>query len=387
MKQTRPVLLMLVTEDWYFCLHRLEIARAARAAGYRVLIATQVSNCREKIEREGLELLPMTWSRASLNPLHALSEILQTARIFRGHRPDLVHLVALKPSLYGGIAALLTGTRPVIYNLAGLGGAFSAQGIGAHLIRSLLKVTFKALFRRKNTCTIVENSDDREFLLASIGLPPQQAILIRGIGVDEHRFSYSEERDTDVPVITLVSRLLWPKGIGELVEAGHILRARGLKFRIQLVGMPDPASRLSVPEDRLRTWQSQGDVDWLGHQDDIPGIWRQSHIAVLPSYYREGIPRSLLEAASCGRAIVTTDMPGCREIVVNGENGLLVRPRDATALADALEKLIREPALRTAMGRAGRDMILQGFTQKYVIEQSLDVYKRLLATAPRTRSR
>lgn len=379
----QPVLLMLVTEDWYFCLHRLEIARAARAAGYRVLIATQLSDCREKIEREGLELLPMRWSRASLNPLHALSEILQTARILRRCRPDLVHLVALKPSLYGGIAALLTGTRPVVYNLAGLGSAFSAQGPGARLIRGVLETAFRLLFRRRHSCTIVENSDDREFLMRRIGLPPRQAILIRGIGVDQHRFDYSDEPETAVPVITLVSRLLWPKGIGELVEAGRLLRARGLAFRIQLVGMPDPQSRLSVPESQLRAWQEQDEVVWLGYREDIPAIWRQSSIAVLPSYYREGIPRSLLEAASCGRAIVTTDMPGCREIVEHGRNGLLVPPRDVQALADALEKLLRDAPLRAAMGRAGHAMVLQDFTQEYVIEQSLVVYKQLLHGASR----
>jgi glycosyltransferase involved in cell wall biosynthesis len=380
-----PVLLMLVTEDWYFCLHRLEIARAARAAGYRVLIATQVSNCRERIEQEGLELLPMTWSRASLNPLHAFSEIWQTIRIFRKYRPDLVHLVALKPSLYGGIAALLTGTRPIVYNLAGLGGAFSAQGVAAGLVRRVLIAAFRVLFRRQHTNTIVENSDDREFLLTRIGLAQHQAILIRGIGVDEHRFSYSEEPAGEGPVITLVSRLLWPKGIGELVAAGRLLSARDLDVRIQLVGEPDPASRLSVPESQLRAWQSQGVVTWLGHRDDIPEIWGQSNIAVLPSYYREGIPRSLLEAAACGRAIVTTDMPGCREIVEDGKNGLLIPPQDITALADALEKLIREPALRAAMGREGRAKVLRDYTQKYVVEQSLAVYERLLQSSRRLR--
>lgn len=373
----RPVLLMLVTEDWYFCLHRLQIARAARAAGYRVLIATQVCNCRDTIEREGFELIPMDWSRASLNPLRAFSETGQTVRIFRNYKPDLVHLVALKPSLYGGIAALLTGTRPVIYNLAGLGGAFSTGGVVAAVVRQLLIAAFRVLFRLGNTSTIVENSDDRDFLISRVGIPGSKAVLIRGIGVDEARFAFTEEPKNAVPVISLVSRLLWPKGIGELVMAGRILRERGIAVSIQIVGTPDPASRLSVPNARLSEWQAEGAIRWLGYRDDIPLIWQQTNIAVLPSYYREGIPRSLLEAAACGRAIVTTDMPGCREIVEHERNGLLVPPRDPQALADAIERLIKAPEVRKQMGMEGRRTVLNGFTEKQVVGQTLSVYRNL----------
>lgn len=371
-------ILFLVTEDWYFVLHRLPIARAALQAGYRVLIATQLSEHRALLEAEGFTVIPMVWRRSSLNPLHALGEIRQVLTIYQHYRPDLVHHIALKPSLYGSIAARWSGTAPVVNNLAGLGQAFSSTGMVAGLIRQGLMVAFRLLFRGRHRAIIVENSDDRAFLRSRIGLPEQQVVLIRGIGVDEQRFAFHEEQPQTVPAVVMVSRLLWPKGVRELVEAGRILRGRGIAVVIRLVGKPDEASRVSVPEQTLQDWHEQGDIEWLGYQDDIPAIWRQAAIAVLPSYYREGIPRSLLEAASSGRPVVTTDMPGCREIVEDGVNGFLVAPGNAIALADALGKLINDPVLRARMGRAGRERVLQHFTERQVVTRTLATYQELL---------
>lgn len=376
--QKVKTLLFLVTEDWYFVLHRLPIARAALRSGYQVLIATQLSVHRAQLEGEGFIVIPMAWRRSSMNPLHALGEIRQIRAIYRQYRPDLVHHIALKPSLYGSIAARLSGTAPVVNNLAGLGQAFSSTGMAAGLIRQGLITAFRLLFRGKHTCTIVENADDQAFLVSRIGLPEHQAVLIRGIGVDEQRFCYHDEQPQTVPAVVMVSRLLWPKGVRELVEAGRILRARGIGVQIRLVGKPDDASSVSVPESDLQAWHDQGDIEWLGHRDDIAQIWAQAAIAVLPSYYREGIPRSLLEAAACGRPVVTTDMPGCREIVEDGVNGYLVLPRDVVSLADALEKLIRDPLLRARMGRAGRERVLQHFTERQVVGQTLETYHALL---------
>jgi glycosyltransferase involved in cell wall biosynthesis len=372
-----PGILYLVTEDWYFCLHRLPIARAARDAGFRVLVATQVGEHGKVIEKEGFELLPMRWNRGSLNPAYAFSELRQILKLYKGYQPDLVHHVALKPSLLGSCAALIAGTKPVVNNLAGLGQAFSATGLSARMVRTGLLMAFRLLFARKGACTLVENSDDQAFLTGKVGLPEDSVALIRGIGVDEKRFLPHEEPEQDEPVVTLVSRLLWPKGVRELVDAGAILRERGIRVRIRLVGMPDPTSRVSVPEEQLRNWNAQGAVEWLGHRDDISEIWRDSTIGVLPSYYREGIPRSLLEAAACGRAIVTTDMPGCREIVRHGYNGLLVPPRDAAALADAIAELVTNPARRRQMAKAGRERVEQEFSEQRVVAQTLMLYQTL----------
>jgi len=371
-------ILFLVTEDWYFVLHRLPIARAALQAGYQVLVATQLSQHRDLLEGEGFTVIPMKWRRSSLNPLHALGEIRQILAIYRRYTPDLVHHIALKPSLYGSIAARWSGTAPVVNNLAGLGQAFSSTGLAASVIRQGLITAFRLLFRRRHSCTIVENTDDRQFLIDTVGMSPDRAVLILGIGVDEARFAYHEESGQAIPAVVMVSRLLWPKGVRELVEAGRLLRTRGLDVVIRLVGKPDEASSVSVPQEVLQAWHEQGDIEWLGHQDDIPKIWAEAAIAVLPSYYREGIPRSLLEAAACGRPVVTTDMPGCREIVEDGVNGYLVTPGDVASLADALEKLINDPLLRARMGRAGREMVLARFTERQVVGQTLETYRSLL---------
>ena len=371
-------ILFLVTEDWYFVLHRLPIARAALQSGYKVLIATQLSEHRDMLEAEGFCVIPMKWRRSSMNPLHALGEIRQILGIYRKYTTDLVHHIALKPSLYGSIAARWSGTAPVVNNLAGLGQAFSSTGLAASVIRQGLITAFRLLFRRHHSCTIVENTDDRQFLIDTVGMSPERAVLILGIGVDEQRFAYHEETEQAVPAVVMVSRLLWPKGVRELVEAGRVLKARGINVVIRLVGKPDEASSVSVPQEALQAWHEQGDIEWLGHQDDIPKIWEQAAIAVLPSYYREGIPRSLLEAAACGRPVVTTDMPGCREIVEDGVNGYLVAPGDVDSLAVALEKLVSAPLLRARMGKAGREMVLQRFTERQVVGQTLDVYQGLL---------
>jgi len=373
-------ILFLVTEDWYFCLHRLPIARAARDAGFRVMVATQVHEHREVIEKEGFQLIPMRWTRSSLNPLHALSEVRQISAIYRKFQPDIVHHVALKPSLYGTVAAAITGVSPVVNNLAGLGQAFSSEGMMAAVIRKGLMVAFKVLFSRAGTCTIVENSDDRHFLTSVVGIDDRAVALVRGIGVDVSRFMPVPEILNSIPTVTMVSRMLWPKGVGELVDAARILRKRGKPVNIQLVGVPDPSSRVSVPERQLLEWQAEGVVDWLGYREDVADIWRHSNIAILPSYYREGIPRSLLEAAACGRAIVTTDMPGCREIVQHGRNGLLVSPRSPAAIADAIDLLADDPDLRRRMGQVGREMVEREFAEEHVVAQTLDVYRALLET-------
>ncbi len=378
----RKTILFLVTEDWYFCLHRLPVARAARDAGFRVLIATQVNEHGAVIEREGFTLIPMRWRRHSLNPLHALSEVRQIAIIYRKYSPDLVHHVALKPSLLGSFAANITRTSPVVNNLAGLGHAFSSKGPISALVRAGVIFGLKYLFRGVNRRVIVENADDAEYLVSRIGLDRGKVAVIRGIGVDVKRFSPSEEAFDGEMTVTMVSRMLWPKGVGELVEAACILRRRGQNTKVQLVGKPDTSSRVSVSEEQLLTWQSQGLVDWLGYREDVSEIWRRTHIAVLPSYYREGIPRSLLEAAACGCPIVTTEMPGCRDVVRHGINGLLVPPRDPVAIADALEQLIKDPEMRQLMGREGRKLVEEEFTEERVVKQTLDLYLELVKFRP-----
>ena len=370
-------LLFLVTEDWYFCSHRLPIARAARDAGFEVVVVTRVDTHGDTITQEGFRLIPLRMRRRSKNPIRELAAVLEIINIYRRERPDLVHHVALKPVLYGALAARITGMPAVVNALAGLGYVFSSGQLRARIIKRFVRAAFRALLNRQNSVVLLQNPDDRRMLIESKTILPERTALIRGSGVDIQRFSPSPELDDGSVMVTLVARMLRDKGILEFVEASKLLRQRGRQFRAVLVGTPDPANPTSISASQLEAWQAEGLIEWWGQQDDIPGVWAESHIAVLPSY-REGLPKTLLEAASCGRAIIASNVPGCREIVQHEKNGLLVPVKDPKALADAICRLIENPELRRQMGHEGRKLVEKEFAETIVVKQTLGLYQSML---------
>ncbi|MFQ5511268.1 MAG: glycosyltransferase family 4 protein [Candidatus Krumholzibacteriia bacterium] len=374
----RPRILYLVTEDWYFCLHRLPVARAARDAGFEVVVATRVTNHGERITGEGFRLIPLQWRRRSLHPWRELRALFAVAGIYRSEKPELAHHIALKPAVYGSVAARLARVPASVSTVAGLGYVFTSREWKARVLKQLLKATFRSVLRKSNVRMIFENPDDRDVLTAACRPRPEQMVLIRGTGVDVRLFKPSPQ-PADV-VVTLVSRMLWNKGIGELVEAAKRLHDEGENIRFLLVGSPDPENPASIAESRLRSWQQAGHVEWLGQRDDVPEIWGRSAVAVLPTTYGEGVPRCLLEAAACGLPIIATDTAGCREIVRDGENGFLVPPGDAAALAEKIRKLAGDPELRAAMGANGRELVTEHFSEELVVRQTLDVYRSLAGT-------
>lgn len=369
-------LLYLVTEDWYFCSHRLPIARAAREAGAEIAVATRVGDQGERIEAEGFRLIPIFLRRRSRNPLREARAILEIVRIYRRERPDLVHHVALKPTLYGALAATLTGVPAVINALTGLGFVFISPGWSARILRPLVRGFLRLVLNRPASRLILQNPDDKGLLEGAGVIAPERVVLIPGSGVDTARFAPAPE-PPGTPVAVLVSRMLWDKGVGETVAAARMLRDRGVPLRVVLVGDPDPENPASVPLEQLRRWQAEGAVEWRGHVDDVAAVLREAHIAVLPSY-REGLPKSLLEAAAAGRPIVASDVPGCREIARHGENGLLVPVRDARALAAALERLAGDGELRRRLGRRGREMVEEGYSEAAVVARTLALYRAML---------
>lgn len=380
MKQKK--ILFLVTEDWYFLSHRLYLAQACRGRGWDVVVATQVNNGRDAIEREGLRIASITVRRGGKNPLTELRTLLQIVRIYRRERPDIVHHVALKPVIYGSLAAMAAG-RPVVINaVAGMGHAFSADSLSSKIVRRLVQGLLRFCLRGRKSWLILQNRDDARTMTEERLIRPDRLTVIPGSGVDPERFKPAPEPEGDV-VIAVVCRMIREKGIYEAVDALRDLKERGLRARLWLVGDPDTENPSGVSPDTLRQWDREGIAEWLGHQSDIAAIWAQAHIAALPTYYREGIPKSLIEAAACGRPIVTTDMPGCRDLVTDGANGLLVPPRDAAALADALESLIESPETRRRMGAAGRDAVERLYTEEKVVQATLDLYDRALAEAKR----
>jgi len=368
-------LLFVVTEDWYFVSHRLALAAAAQAAGFEVVVATRVGRHGEAIRAAGLRLVPFGLARTYGNPIR---EILALVRLYRRERPDIVHHVALKPIMYGAVAARLARVPAQVNAVVGLGWLFtSAKGV-MRLIRPAARWTLALLLRTRSSLTIVQNPDDRALLIRS-HLPESRIRLIRGAGVDTWVFAPAPEPAGPVCVV-LAARMLWDKGVGEFVEAARLIRQAGIQARFALVGDPDNDNPASVPEATLRSWHGQDGIEWWGRRDDMPSVYHAAHIACLPSYYREGLPKVLLEAAACGRPLITTDAPGCREVVQDGDNGILVTPRDAQSLARAIGKLIEDEKLRRTMGKRGREIILKDFSSELVVRETLGIYRELVAS-------
>lgn len=373
----RPKILFFVTEDWYFWSHRLPIAKAALNNGMDVTVVTKVNAHGERIEREGFQLIPLNVNRSGKNPFRELFIFLLLIGIYKREKPTLVHHVALKPVLYGSWAARLAGVPFVVNALAGLGHVFTATGARTFFLKKLLKLAFSSALSPENVRTIFQNPDDLNAFVEEGFLLRGQARLIKGSGVNTKILSPTSNQVSE-PVVVLVARMLWTKGVGELVEASKILKEKGVAVRMLLVGTPDPMNPASINENTLCDWAASGIVEWLGFRQDIPDILRQSSIAVLPSSYGEGIPKSLIEAASTGLPIVTYDVPGCREIVRHGDNGFLVPPKDVRALANAIEDLVKNPQLRSRMGKRGREIVIKEFSEEVIVEKTLALYKELL---------
>lgn len=370
-------ILFFVTEDWYFCSHRLPLAKAAKHAGYDVAVVTRVREHGERIESCGIRLIPLELSRRGKNPWKEWRSFRTLCAIYWREKPDLVHHVALKPILYGTLAALLCGIPRVVNALAGLGYLFASADRRAALMRPFAKLAFRALLSRRGGRVILQNPDDYRLLVTAASLRPDTAVLIKGSGVDLEQFRARPESGR-VPLVLLASRMLWDKGVGEFVTAAQRLGEEGINARFVLVGDGDEENPAVVPAAQLESWNRSGSIEWWGKRENMPEILAGAHIVCLPSY-REGLPKVLLEAAAAGKPIVTTDTPGCREVVRHGENGLLVPPRDAEALARALKTLIADEKLRERMGRRGREIAEAEFGIEKVVTETLAVYRSLLA--------
>ena len=372
----RPKLLYFITEDWYFCSHRLPLALAAQEAGYDVAVVTRINEHGEAIRRAGIRIIPFNLSRQSMNPLSEMAVLARLAVIYRKERPNLVHHVAMKPVLYGSLAARISGVPYVVNALAGMGYVFSSDQPMARLLRPAIGKAFRALLNSGRSRLILQNKDDCAMFIRKRFINEDRIRLIRGSGVDTAVFSPTPE-PAGISLVMLTSRMLWDKGIKEFVEAARQLKTRGVEARFVLVGDSDPHNPSAIPNEQLTAWQEEGVIEWWGRRDDMPAVLAQAHIVCLPSY-REGLPKVLLEAASCGRPIIATDTPGCREVVRNGENGLLVPVRSTVELSDAIQSLIENPELRQKMGARGREIVVSEFAVVKVVSETLTVYKELL---------
>ena len=370
-------LLYLVSEDWYFLSHRLPMARAARDAGYEVHVATRVVGGGAAIMAEGFKLYPLQWRRGSTNPIDFIKAIFEVRCAYRALAPDLVHQVAFWPSVVGSLAAIGLSMRR-LSALAGLGFAFTSNSFKARAVRTVTRLFLPRLLGGARSAVLVQNPDDYAAMIA-IGIDRSRIFRIAGSGVDTLHLRPLPEPAGQM-TMAYVGRLLDDKGLRALISAHALLAAQGETIRLLIVGEVDPVNPASIPSQEIDAWRRQPAIEVPGHVSDIRTVWAKAHIAVLPSR-REGLPMSLLEAAACGRPIVATDVPGCREVARAGVNAFLVPVDDARALADAVLRLAHDPAMRAQFAAAGRLLVEREFSSTRVGAETVTLYRTLLPQA------
>lgn len=375
-------LLFVVNTAWFFMSHRLPIAEALMRAGVEVHLAAPAGDDLEEVAARGIVVHPLRLSRSGLNPVRELETIGDLVALYRRLRPDVIHHVTPKPVLYGSIAARLARMPAIVNAISGLGHAFVGTDRRARVMRAVASLLYRGTFRHPNAHTIFQNPSDRDILETIVPQIRGRSTLIPGSGVHLSAFSPTPFADGPVTVL-LAARMLANKGVREFVAAARVLRHSGHDLRLALVGEPDTGNPTSIARDELASWADEGVVEWWGKRSDMPQVLAAAHIFCLPSHGGEGVPKSVIEAMACGRPVVTTDVPGCRDAVIDGETGLVVPPRNVDALVDALVTLAADASRRSQMGEAARARAEAMFSIEAVVNAHLSIYRRVAATTPR----
>lgn len=379
---------MFANTDWYLYNFRLPLAKDLSGKGVEVVLVAPPGVYVEKIEAAGFRFIPVCMDRRSLNVFSAVMDIVRLSAIYKREKPDLVHHFTIKSVAFGSLAARLQGIAAIVNAVAGLGYVFSNKSIKARMLRPFVLGFLRFVLRGENTRLILQNPDDQALFLGKKIVRKDQTRLILGSGVDTDRFSPNPDRGSNESVmVVLATRLLWGKGIQEYADAARLLKSEGVKARFILAGAPDDGNPDAVSRVQLTAWSDEGVLEPVGHIEDMVALLSNADIVVLPSDYGEGVPRILIEAASCGLPLITTDIAGCREIVEDGVNGFLVPPRDAAALAAAMRRLMILPDRGRSMGAAGRSRVLKLFDERVVIDRTESVYSELIDTDLESRSR
>jgi len=366
-------IVFVANTSWYLYNFRLSLLKEMVASGWKVFALAPHDKYSQYFEIHGISFVRLIISRRGINPLKELLTIWRIYIVYNRIQPDFVHLFTPKIAIYGSFAARLAGIKNVVSSITGLGYAFINKGILHFIVKAMYKVAFQGVSQ-----VIFQNSNDKEMFLRYKLISPKKVYLVKGSGVNTEYFTshVNDNRINGNITFALISRMLWDKGVGEFVEAAKSTKRNLPTGKFLLVGSPDSGNPNTVSEKYLEDQSANGYIEWIGHVDDVKPFIVKSDVVVLPSY-REGLPKVLLEAASCGRAIVATDVPGCREIVEHGINGLLVPPKDVSSLAEAMLKLAKDPGLRLQMGQNGRKKVLREFDDKIVIKKTIEVYKKM----------
>ncbi len=368
-------LLIVVNVDWFFISHRLPVGLGALKAGHEVHIATTLTRGEIDLEKYGFIVHPIDLDRSSASFFGILKLLFNLLHLFWTIKPEVLHLVTIKPVLIGGLAARFAPVGGIVFAISGLGHVFVADGLWGKLRRSLVGAWYKFVLSKEKMCVIFQNPDDKKIFKTITHLKDEKTLLIPGSGVNLSEYTYTPLPSGE-KIVLMAARLLKTKGTREFVSAAKKLHESGVKARFWLVGDPDPENPASIAPKELENWYFRKEVEFFGHRSDMPLLMSKAHIVVLPSY-REGLPKVLIEAAACGRAVVTTDVPGCRDAIINGVTGLLVPPKDAVALAKAIQKLLDDPETCRSMGNAGRRRAEAIFNVDSVVDAHLKVYQSL----------
>lgn len=369
-------LLLSSNTDWYLYNFRLALAEYMRAAGLEVVLVSPYGRFVPSLKQHGFRWIPWELGRQSTAPWGEIDSLRQIYAIYRREKPDLVHHHTIKPVLYGSLAARLAGVPAIVNSITGRGYIFLGEERKARVLKRLVLPLYRLAFRSPRCGVTFENETDRDYFLTNRLVPKERTWLIEGVGVDPQRFTPQPE-PAGTPVIMLAARMLWDKGVGVLVEAARQLKAE-IPVRVVLVGEPDPGNPGTVSSQTLEKWHVEGIIEWWGWRPNMPEVYNQSHIVTLPTMYGEGVPTTLLEAAACGRPLVASDIPGCRQVVLDGQNGFLVPANDPAALAQTLKRLAGDSALRGRMGAASRQLVMRKFTHAQVHAATLEVYQHIL---------
>lgn len=371
-------ILYIVNVDWFFISHRLPIALEAISRGCEVHLACALTGQRAFLESKGIHVHEVPFVRNDKNILRDIVTVKRLINVVRNVRPDLMHSVTIKPVLYGGIIGRMFGVRAFVAAISGLGFVFVSDTLKARLIKCVVRVLYKLALTHANLKVIFQNPKDAETLSQIIDVKREDLAMIKGSGVDLTGYAFHPEPAAGPVIVTMASRLLKEKGVEEFVAAAKLVKRRGVSAEFWLVGDLDSGNPNSISDTQLSRWREEEDVKVLGFRDDIPDIFSKSHIVVFPSYYGEGVPKVLLEAAACGRPIITTDNPGCAEAVTDGENGVIVPMKNVDKLADAIMNLVDSAEARIEMGQAGRKMAETQFDVAAVVNKHLALYQELL---------
>jgi glycosyltransferase involved in cell wall biosynthesis len=369
-------ILFIVSEDWYFVSHRLNLAKFAIERGYEVSLLSNMGTHENFINSIGVKTIHWPIQRKSRNPLKELYVIYSLFKLVKQYKPNLIHAVAIKPIFYTVLSSMLTNLNGVVLAFGGLGFIFRSKKVVAKFLRFFIVFMFKRIVDNSNVRLIIQNKDDRSILKNLNIINYKRIRLIRGVGIDLNEYIPAHKRN-DIPLVILPARMLWDKGVGDFVNCARLCAKNNINARFALIGEPDIHNPESIPESKIQEWVDLGFVEYWGRQENMLKVYNKADIVCFPSYH-EGLPKALLEAASCQLPIVCYNVPGCREIVINNKNGFVVPFKDENAMFSSIDKLLKDSILRTKMGFDGRQIVSEHFEEGRVISETIKVWDEII---------